>query len=1454
MRRILMCLLLMAPWLAFGQSGVRFDSSVVTSSTAVPPGAQAPLFVFPYSVVTVCAYPASSLLVTCTNTVPVYSNPALTLPITQPLTADIFGRFGFWLGAGNYSYSISDPSGNFLGSYILTIGAGGSSGTGTVTSVAAMNGNGFVWTIGGNANVNPTLSLNLDSTHILPVNNGSADTWLNGAGGYTVPPGGITSFGLVMPPSLFSVAGSPLTSAGIITVGLASQSGNCFFASPSGGGSGAPTCRGIVGTDLPVATGTTFGVVKPDGTSCTVTAGVLTCGGSGTGAVLLAPPGGASQSVAGPLNATAVSGGTISGYWTVDGTTYTTLNAVWTAAAAFCTANTSGPSPTILLAPQTYTITSALVEPTTANCTVNLLGSTRPTVNPNGTVIQATAAMTTMISNTSTAQAISISGVSFIGGGFYTGGPGWQLYATYCMDLNGSAFIRDVTARNCGSSAGGEAVRFGFIGGGGSTVQNLSVNYDEGLYSVPQGTTAGPFTPPAYGVDMEAGFSDSSLYGGGSRNATTASYYIATGASDVKTYGVHGFGAQTIHSGVYVYAPLYVIEDNGGGNNVHTNPILDTFSKAGIYMLGAYNEVIAPGYYANTPTVTLTQAPASLVRFGINAKNDAFLGGTCQGYNTTFTPMTSEFLYDSGAANNQPLLGSSYTSAAGCGFFTYQYQNGGGNGAGINYTPFSCIGGLCVGAISIRELEGQTGQPLIKITTQTSSPIFTLDDRGNETSATSTNSLTTITPVGTIPVPVLAVVGTPGTTTYSYECTGVVSPGESLGTVATVTTGPATLSGTNYITITCPFATQYVNTYNVYRTAGGATQGLINSGLSAQSLVKDTGIAAIGSVPVVDTTGNVVGPNWSIPYTGAAAFAIGSTVNGSPICTTANASVNCPSSGGGTVSSVFTRTGAVAAVSGDYTIGQISGVATYLASPPAIGGTTPNAIYATSVQANGNIATVGQTATSGSNFYSPNVVWNGTYWNGTASAADDWIMQDVLGTGTNPTSTLTFSHSSSTTGAATVSIPNASLTGIPTAPTATSGTNTTQVATMAALQTAVSGLGTGTITAVVPAGPLGGGGTSGSVPITCATCVTASSPGVGIAHFAGSTQAATSSAVNLASADVTGVLAVANGGTNTATAPAAAQIPVAQSATAYAPETVSGDCTFAATGAITCTKSNGTALGTMATQNASAVAVTGGTINNTVIGATTAVNGTFTSLTATSGINMTQGSLSSSTGLLMTAANLSTGNTFTAVLGKANTAGNAVDLMWNNAATPYGAVETTGSTAGSTALQMSGLWVGTTTATAIDNGGTLTALGFNCGTGIALCVAPTSNTAAPYTVSTAGASIQAGTATGAAFIPTGQGTVTAAVGSNVTSVTCATATCTNQRGTYTIVGGTATTGTIATLTWAATTAAWACTVSQNGGTAAFGIGHSVASTTGMTITAGISVISATFAVDYTCQP
>lgn len=103
-------------------------------------------------------------------------------------------------------------------------------------------------------------------------------------------------------------------------------------------------------------------------------------------------------------------------------------------------------------------------------------------------------------------------------------------------------------------------------------------------------------------------------------------------------------------------------------------------------------------------------------------------------------------------------------------------------------------------------------------------------------------------------------------------------------------------------------------------------------------------------------------------------------------------------------------------------------------------------------------------------------------------------------------------------------------------------------------------------------------------------------------------------------------------------------------------------------------------------------------------------------------------------------------------------------------------------------------------------------------------------------------------------LPTG--TATFSAGSGVTSVVCASGfSCNNTRGTLTIVGGTATTGTIATVTFsAALSAAPQAFVGQNGGTSLFDIGNSAPTTTAFNITSGVTVLGATFNVNYQVQP
>lgn len=65
-------------------------------------------------------------------------------------------------------------------------------------------------------------------------------------------------------------------------------------------------------------------------------------------------------------------------------------------------------------------------------------------------------------------------------------------------------------------------------------------------------------------------------------------------------------------------------------------------------------------------------------------------------------------------------------------------------------------------------------------------------------------------------------------------------------------------------------------------------------------------------------------------------------------------------------------------------------------------------------------------ATSGANQSSFSDCMNGNFWTGSVSSTDSWCFQDVLGTGSNPTSTFTLTHSGSS-GTATWSIPSAAV-------------------------------------------------------------------------------------------------------------------------------------------------------------------------------------------------------------------------------------------------------------------------------------------------------------------------------------------------------------------------------------------------------------------------------------------
>lgn len=118
---------------ALGQ-GVRYDNRVSTVASNVPYGANAPVMAIPNATVTICTSAGCPALAT------VYSNSALTVTASNPMTTDGQGRFGFWAAAGTYFYQVQTASGNILGVFPFTLGGSGGGGGGVLNTATQVPG------------------------------------------------------------------------------------------------------------------------------------------------------------------------------------------------------------------------------------------------------------------------------------------------------------------------------------------------------------------------------------------------------------------------------------------------------------------------------------------------------------------------------------------------------------------------------------------------------------------------------------------------------------------------------------------------------------------------------------------------------------------------------------------------------------------------------------------------------------------------------------------------------------------------------------------------------------------------------------------------------------------------------------------------------------------------------------------------------------------------------------------------------------------------------------------------------------------------------------------------------------------------------------------------------------------------------------------------------------------
>lgn len=257
----------------------------------------------------------------------------------------------------------------------------------------------------------------------------------------------------------------------------------------------------------------------------------------------------------------------------------------------------------------------------------------------------------------------------------------------------------------------------------------------------------------------------------------------------------------------------------------------------------------------------------------------------------------------------------------------------------------------------------------------------------------------------------------------------VTTPATALGSIFSLTTtgstGPATLSGT---------------TLNVPQYAGGSV-----TSFAAPSASWPTWLVPTVTNPT--TTPSLAVAASAIPN--AALANSSTTVNGttctlgstcSPTATTVNGA-SVPASAAALASNASSQVTA-APVTG-------TGTTVVLASAPTLSGAT---LDGTTFFTNGatTFATFNSTlsgfqlpstggifsmsslgiATSGTNYNSPQFQIQGDYWNGTAPSTDTWSFQDLLGTGANPSSTLTILHGG-TTGTSVIKAPHIITAGTP---------------------------------------------------------------------------------------------------------------------------------------------------------------------------------------------------------------------------------------------------------------------------------------------------------------------------------------------------------------------------------------------------------------------------------------
>jgi len=359
------------------------------------------------------------------------------------------------------------------------------------------------------------------------------------------------------------------------------------------------------------------------------------------------------ENVQGSLNASS-----INGEIAVDGVTYTSLNAAWSAAASL--ASSTGKNQTVRLGPGTFSVTATMTEPGNGAC-VNVIGSGGTTVNA-GSSAATTLNITTNLSgdvfflgNNAQAQGCTFKDFVILGATNATHGFELQWFRGMLID---NVTVNDTTAEGIllGEETASNGHQANFL------LRNLTVSYSAALFS--------PANRPAYGVHLQQTAIDSHLDDIVVRNALIAAVYNeGTGNTG---YLIHGFGfpytcatapcannASSSSAASASYATNYVIEDAGGGGSVWTDTYADSPAVAGFY-IGA-NGIAIHGGHIQWPDLTSFPA-ANLAYVSPSVTNNMLIADIdCLGMNSGVN-----WINYAGASGNPPTF-SSVHHLTGCG-------------------------------------------------------------------------------------------------------------------------------------------------------------------------------------------------------------------------------------------------------------------------------------------------------------------------------------------------------------------------------------------------------------------------------------------------------------------------------------------------------------------------------------------------------------------------------------------------------------------------------------------------------------------------------------------------------------------------------------------------------------------------------------------------------------------